>query len=142
MGDSTRINLNVTPTALNAGEMSGESANRFGSGALEHAAKLAEAAASTSTTTTSTNASSRGSQQANGVAANLSLSGDNYKLDVGSTPTGGEFTRLVGGVEWTPKLTQYSSLNLKAERRAVTDSLLSYVGVKDKSTGESWGYHP
>lgn len=139
VGDSTRINLNVTPTALNAGEMSGESANRFGSGALEHAAKLAEAAASTSTTTTSTNASSQGSQQANGVAANLSLSGDNYKLDVGSTPTGGEFTRLVGGVEWTPKLTQYSSLNLKAERRAVTDSLLSYVGVKDKSTGESWG---
>lgn len=139
VGDSTRLSLNVTPTSLNAGEMSGEAANRFGSGALEHAEKLAEAAASTSTTTTSTNASSQGSQQANGVAASLSLSGDSYKLDVGSTPTGGEFTRLVGGVEWNPKLTQNSSLNLKAERRAVTDSLLSYVGVKDKSTGESWG---
>ncbi|XTZ39158.1 cellulose synthase subunit BcsC-related outer membrane protein [Salmonella enterica] len=139
IGDSTRLNLNVTPVSLNAGEMSGEAANRFGSGALEHAEKLAAAAESTSTTTSSTNASSQGGQQANGVAANLSLSGDSYKLDIGSTPTGGEFTRLVGGVEWNPKLTQYSSLNLKAERRAVTDSLLSYVGVKDKSTGESWG---
>lgn len=139
IGDSTRLSLNVTPVSLNAGEMSGEAANRFGTGALDHAAKLAEAAASTSTTTTSTNADSQGGQQANGVAASLSLSGDHYKLDVGSTPTGGEFTRLVGGVEWNPQLTQNSSLNLKAERRAVTDSLLSYVGVKDKSTGESWG---
>jgi len=139
IGDATRLSLNVTPVSLNAGEMSGEAANRFGSGALEHAEKLAEAAASTSTTTSSTNAASQGSQQANGVAASLSMSGDSYKLDIGSTPTGGEFTRLVGGVEWNPKLTQNSSLNLKAERRAVTDSLLSYVGVKDKSTGESWG---
>jgi hypothetical protein len=139
VGDSTRLSLNITPTSLNSGEMSDEAANRFGSGALEHASKLAAAAASTTTTTTSTDATSQGSQQANGVAANLSLSGDSYKLDVGSTPTGGEFTRLVGGVEWNPKLTQNSSLSLKAERRAVTDSLLSYVGVKDKSTGESWG---
>lgn len=139
VGDSARLSLNVSPVSLNAGEMSGDSANRFGSGQLTHATRLAAAAASTTTTATSTNADAQSGQQANGVETNLSLSGDSYKLDIGNTPTGGEFTRLVGGVEWMPKLSRNSSLDLKAERRAVTDSLLSYVGAKDKTTGESWG---
>jgi hypothetical protein len=91
------------------------------------------------TTTHVTDADAQSGQQANGVETNLSLTGDSYKLDIGNTPTGGEFTRLVGGVEWMPKLSRNSSLDLKAERRAVTDSLLSYVGAKDKTTGESWG---
>jgi Tfp pilus assembly protein PilF len=138
VGDSTRLSLNVSPVSLNAGEMSDEAANRFGSGAITHATRLAAAAAST-TTTTSTNADAQSGQQVNGVETNLSISGDSYKLDIGSTPTGGEFTRLVGGVEWNPRLSRNGSLDLKAERRAVTDSLLSYVGVKDKTTGESWG---
>jgi hypothetical protein len=139
--DSARLSLNVSPVSLNAGEMSGNSANRFGSGQITHATKLA-AAASTTTTTTSTDADAQSGQQANGVETNLSLTGDSYKLDIGNTPTGGEFTRLVGGVEWMPKLSRNSSLDLKAERRAVTDSLLSYVGAKDKTTGESWGRSP
>jgi hypothetical protein len=139
--DSARLSLNVSPVSLNAGEMSGNSANRFGSGQITHATKLA-AAASTTTTTTSTDADAQSGQQANGMETNLSLTGDSYKLDIGNTPTGGEFTRLVGGVEWMPKLSRNSSLDLKAERRAVTDSLLSYVGAKDKTTGESWGRSP
>lgn len=139
VGDSTRLSLNVSPVSLNAGEMSDEAANRFGSGAITHATKLAAAAASTTTTTTSTNADAQSGQQVNGVETNLSLKGDSYTLDIGSTPTGGEFTRLVGGVEWNPRISRNGSLDLKAERRAVTDSLLSYVGVKDKTTGESWG---
>lgn len=137
--DSARLSLNVSPVSLNAGEMSSNSANRFGSGPITHATRLAAAAASTTTTTTSTDADAQSGQQANGVETNLSLTGDSYKLDIGNTPTGGQFTRLVGGVEWMPKLSRNSSLDLKAERRAVTDSLLSYVGAKDKSTGESWG---
>lgn len=137
--DSARMSLNVSPVSLNAGEMSSNSANRFGSGPITHATRLAAAAASTTTTSTSTDADTQSGQQANGVETNLSLTGDSYKLDIGNTPTGGEFTRLVGGVEWMPKLSRNSSLDLKAERRAVTDSLLSYVGAKDKTTGESWG---
>lgn len=95
--DSARLSLNVSPVSLNAGEMSGNSANRFGSGQITHATKLA-AAASTTTTTTSTDADAQSGQQANGMETNLSLTGDSYKLDIGNTPTGGEFTRTVGGV--------------------------------------------
>ncbi|QGU89588.1 cellulose biosynthesis protein BcsC [Erwinia sorbitola] len=79
------------------------------------------------------------SQNATGVELNLALSGDSYKIDLGSTPLGQDLSTLVGGVKWAPKLTDYLTLVLTGERRAVTDSLLSYVGVKDKYSGKSWG---
>lgn len=90
---------------------------------------------------TSTQNNSSDSQTASGVELNLALSGDNYKADIGSTPlgTGIGLDTLVGGVKWAPKLTDYLTLILTAERRAVTDSLLSYVGVKDQLTGKTWG---
>ncbi|MBM3074333.1 cellulose biosynthesis protein BcsC [Lelliottia sp. RWM.1] len=79
------------------------------------------------------------SQKANGIELNMALSGKDYKLDIGSTPLGQDLSTLVGGVKWSPKLTDYLSLILTGERRAVTDSLLSYVGMKDKYSGETWG---
>lgn len=79
------------------------------------------------------------SQKANGVDLNMALSGKDYKLDIGSTPLGQDLSTLVGGVKWSPKLTDYLSVILTGERRAVTDSLLSYVGMKDKYSGETWG---
>lgn len=79
------------------------------------------------------------SQRANGVELNMALSGKDYKVDIGSTPLGEDLSTLVGGVKWSPKLTNYLSLIFTGERRAVTDSLLSYVGMKDKYSGEEWG---
>jgi hypothetical protein len=35
-------------------------------------------------------------------------------------------------VQWSPKLTDFLTLILTGERRAMTDSLLSYVGVEDR----------
>ncbi|HBT52403.1 MAG TPA: cellulose synthase, partial [Erwinia persicina] len=67
------------------------------------------------------------------------LSGDSYRIDLGNTPLGQDLSTMVGGVKWAPKLTDYLTLILTGERRAVTDSLLSYVGVKDKFSGKSWG---
>ena len=83
--------------------------------------------------------SSTDSQNANGVELNMALSGDSYRLDIGSTPLGQDLNTLVGGVKWSPKLTNYLTLILTGERRAVTDSLLSYVGLKDRYSGERWG---
>lgn len=83
--------------------------------------------------------SSTDSQNANGVELNMALSGDSYRLDIGSTPLGQDLNTLVGGVKWSPKLTNYLSLIFTGERRAVTDSLLSYVGLKDSYSGETWG---
>ncbi|SLJ99542.1 Tetratricopeptide repeat-containing protein [Enterobacter sp. NFR05] len=79
------------------------------------------------------------SQNGNGVELNMALSGDSYRLDIGSTPLGQDLNTLVGGVKWSPKLSNYLSLIFTGERRAVTDSLLSYVGLKDAYSGKTWG---
>ncbi|WP_312454837.1 cellulose synthase subunit BcsC-related outer membrane protein [Pseudescherichia sp.] len=82
---------------------------------------------------------STSSQKANGVELAMALSGEQYRIDIGSTPLGEDLNTLVGGVQWSPKLTDYLTLILKGERRAVTDSLLSYVGMKDSFSGGRWG---
>lgn len=79
------------------------------------------------------------SKNANGVELSLALSGENYRADIGTTPLGQDLSTLVGGVKWSPKLTNYLSLILTAERRAVKDSLLSYIGLEDKYSGQTWG---
>ncbi|MBF7997726.1 cellulose biosynthesis protein BcsC [Rahnella laticis] len=80
-----------------------------------------------------------GNQSATGVEVNAALTGDSYKADIGSTPLGQDLNSLVGGVQWAPKLTDFTTLRLTAERRAVTDSILSYVGTKDNYSGKTWG---
>ncbi|KAA8998619.1 tetratricopeptide repeat protein [Affinibrenneria salicis] len=85
------------------------------------------------------NADSPGAQKANGVELSLALAGDSYKADIGTTPLGQEMSSLVGGAQWSPKLSDYTTLTLNAERRPITDSLLSYVGVRDKISGKRWG---
>lgn len=83
--------------------------------------------------------SSTDSQKANGVELAMALSGEQYRIDIGTTPLGQDLSTLVGGVQWSPKLTDYLTLIFKGERRAVTDSLLSYVGMKDAYSGKTWG---
>lgn len=79
------------------------------------------------------------SKNANGVELSMALTGANYRADIGTTPLGQDLNTVVGGVKWSPKLTDYLSLILTAERRAVKDSLLSYVGLKDSYSGKTWG---
>ncbi|MDE4768087.1 cellulose synthase subunit BcsC-related outer membrane protein [Klebsiella pneumoniae] len=58
---------------------------------------------------------------------------------LGMQSTNSSETPTVGGVKWSPKLTNYLSLILTGERRSLTDSLLSYVGLKDAYSGKTWG---
>lgn len=84
-------------------------------------------------------AGSSGAQRSSGAELSLSLSGDAYQLDAGTTPLGQGKNRLVGGLRWSPEIAGNTRLTVNAERRAVTDSLLSYVGTKDKFSGKRWG---
>lgn len=143
-GDS-RLDLNVTPISLNAGSSSDESSRRFGTGALIQG-QVGEEMYNASTTTPpelpnidKIKVPSQGSQSASGVEVAMALTGEQYKLDVGSTPLGQDLNTVVGGVQWSPQLTDYLKLVLTGERRAVVDSLLSYVGVEDKYSGKKWG---
>ncbi|RRZ91625.1 cellulose biosynthesis protein BcsC [Erwinia sp. 198] len=131
----TRFNFTLTPVTLNAGSASGTSLARVGTQALEQG-RIARA---NNSAPSAVLLNSPGSQTASGVEVNLGLTNDNFKIDLGSTPLGQDLSTLVGGIQWSPKLTDYLTLILTGERRAVTDSLLSYVGTEDKLSGKKWG---
>ncbi|WP_312043953.1 cellulose synthase subunit BcsC-related outer membrane protein [Erwinia sp.] len=131
----TRFNFTLTPVTLNAGSASGTSLARVGTQALEQG-RIAQANKSLPSDVL---LNSPGSQAAAGVEVNLGLTNDNFKIDLGSTPLGQDLSTLVGGIQWSPKLSDYLTLILTGERRAVTDSLLSYVGTEDKLSGKKWG---
>lgn len=78
-------------------------------------------------------------QEDAGVALALAYEIGDIKADVGTTPLGFEVKNVVGGVTFAPQLSSTTTLKLTGERRAVTDSLLSYAGTVEPFTGKRWG---
>lgn len=62
-----------------------------------------------------------------------------FSADVGSTPLGFPIANVVGGVEFAPHLTRELVLRMSGGRRMVTNSELSYAGMKDPVSGREWG---
>jgi cellulose synthase operon protein C len=122
-GFGGRITARATPVLLNNGTLTGTAnALRFGSNA---ASGTALAPSDTSET---------------GAGLNVAYQrGNMLTVDAGSSPLGFPVATLLGGIEVAPKLTDQITLRLKAERRSVTDSLLSYAGERDPVTGTTWG---
>jgi cellulose synthase operon protein C len=79
------------------------------------------------------------SQHAQGVGLSAAYELGWLKADVGSSPVGFQQQNVLGGVELSPSLSDNVRLRVVAERRAVTDSVLSYAGTKDPGTGLAWG---
>jgi len=131
----SRFDFTMTPVSLSAGSAGGDAWRRFGTNSLVQGNVVATGGAKIDDVPNS----STDSQSATGVELNMALKGDSYKIDLGSTPLGQDLSTLVGGVQWSPKLTDFLTLILTGERRAMTDSLLSYVGVEDKTSGKRWG---
>lgn len=131
----SRFDFTMTPVSITAGSASGDAWRRFGANPLIQGIVVGTGAAKVDDVPSA----STDSQRASGVELNMALKGDSYKIDLGSTPLGQDLSTIVGGVQWSPKLTDFLTLVLTGERRAMTDSLLSYVGVTDKATGTKWG---
>ncbi|PYD71687.1 cellulose synthase [Novacetimonas hansenii] len=74
-----------------------------------------------------------------GVGLNLSYFNRWFNADVGSSPLGFAVANVVGGVEFSPHLTDNLILRISGGRRMVTDSELSYAGERDPGTGRTWG---
>ena len=117
-----RLKVTVTPVGLIAGTPSGFGRQFSGTNPLA-ANQTARARA----------------QVAGGAALDFGYAYGPVSADIGSTPLGFVETNVVGGVQYAPRLTSNLVLRLTAERRAVTDSLLSYGGQRDLRTGESFG---
>ncbi|EMH1771667.1 BCSC C-terminal domain-containing protein [Proteus mirabilis] len=137
-GEDWRWQFNINPVSITSGTASGERANRFGSGQLQHAERFAKNS-DNHDEKNKINADDAGSQRASGVELGLVLSDHNTRFDVGTTPLNKDSSTIVGGLTYSPKIGQNGQLTLTAERRAIKDSLLSYMGRTDPITGETWG---
>ncbi len=79
---------------------------------------------------------------ANGARSGISVGAgyrtDSLSADLGTTPLGFLLNNVVGGVEWTPRWNS-ADVTLGVSRRAVTNSELSFAGLRDPITGTPWG---
>lgn len=126
-----RLTGSVQPVAIDSGSPSADvqALRRFGTNALN--TSLAGSAAGLA---------QRRDTSAAGVALAVNyVRADWLKLDIGSTPLGFRGSNVVGGLELSPALTDRLRLRVAGERRAVTDSLLSWAGAVDDRTGTSMG---
>jgi cellulose synthase operon protein C len=120
VGLAGRVALQVTPVTLDAG-----AANL---GASDLGARLgAGGAAATSLQVRASGVEVRGRWQSRMVSA-----------DVGMTPIGFALPNLVGGVKLAVPVGSVDA-SVEVARREVTESVLSYAGVKDPATGKAWG---
>lgn len=123
VGDS-RLAIRATPVNLNAGGVSSNAKDRFGSGALG-------------------GSGSAGRQRDTGVGLAVAMENEamGLKADIGVTPMGFLYSTTVGGVSLNRPLNSSGSLryDLSLSRRAVTDSLTSFGGARDARTDLEWG---
>ena len=121
-GIGGRLTANVTAVSLDSGSLGQgfDTQRRFGAGALGGPAQNPRSTA---------------------AGVNLGVTyrrGDVFRFDVGSSPLGFPTTTLLGGIEFAPQIGT-ARLRLTGERRSVEDSLLSWAGQRDRTTGRNWG---
>ena len=74
-----------------------------------------------------------------GASLGLAYARNGVTIDIGSTPLGFREETILGGIEVTPRLSDTLQLRLKGERRSVTDSILSWSGLRDSASGAGFG---
>ncbi|MCR0983215.1 cellulose biosynthesis protein BcsC [Roseomonas populi] len=123
-----RLAASVQPVTIDSGSPSAsvQALRRYGTNVLD--------------TNLGANTAAARDTSATGVALALNyVRRDWLKLDVGTTPLGFRRTNVVGGIEISPALTDNLRIRVAGERRAVTDSLLSWAGAVDDRTGITMG---
>ena len=129
-GGYGRLKVQVTPTFIQSGQPAGSSKTLFGTNPIAVAAtpfgQLIPYGRSPTT-------------NSSGAALDVSYAYDFVTVDVGATPIGFQQSQVVGGIQFAPRLTNDLLLRVNFDRRAVTDSVLSFAGQRDGRTGEKWG---
>lgn len=126
-----RIGLSIAPTVIDAGAPNRSASARFGRNATAEALAIVAQEPTLLATPDS--------QYAAGVALSAYFESPTVQADIGTTPLGFEKTDVQAGFSWRPRLGAHGALKVFAERRPVTDSVLSYAGATDPVSGESWG---
>lgn len=126
-----RVSGKASAVVLDAGRPSGSGLARFGRNATAEAIGIVEQQPSQLT--------QADTQHASGVAVSVGYENKIVKADIGTTPLGFEKNQVAGGITVTPRLSRYATARIWAERRPVTDSVISYAGTTDPVSGAFWG---
>jgi len=126
-----RVSGKASAVVLDAGQPSGSGLARFGRNATAEAIGIVDQQPSQLTRAET--------QHASGVAVSVGYENKIVKADVGTTPLGFEKNQVAGGIAVTPRLSRYSTARIWAERRPVTDSVISYAGTTDPVSDQFWG---
>jgi len=118
--------LGVTPTGASAGSPGSPygTISRFGGGPVTALAMPERGA---------------GSQSDSGVGLSVGYESGGFRADIGSTPLGFGQSDVTAGARYRTALTDDLTVAVDLSRRPVTDSLLSFAGVRDARTGDRWG---
>jgi tetratricopeptide (TPR) repeat protein len=76
---------------------------------------------------------------AGGVGLGLAYAIAGFSVDIGTTPLGFEMPNIVGGISYAARLGEGFALQGSLSRRAVADSVLSYAGLQDPVSGDTFG---
>lgn len=134
-GVGGRLTARVSAVSLDAGDLSPQlgSMRRYGG-----FASTLPGPSGTLTSQQAAQAGNTGSSQS-GVALGAAYSRPGFTVDIGTTPLGFLQENYVGGIEIAPEIGDGVRLRLTAERRAMTDTLLSWGGRRDPVTSTIWG---
>lgn len=128
---SGRVYAKAEATVIDAGRPTGSGLARFGRNATPEATAIVAEEES--------DLSDADSQHASGVAFSAGYTSDAIQAEVGTTPVGMGKTKVTFRAAATPKLSDAVRASAWAERKPVTDSVVSYAGTRDPVTGERWG---
>ena len=73
-----------------------------------------------------------------GIALGFGWQNENWRVDIGTTPQGFLISNIVGGLLYQNSLGDFS-YDIEIERRALTNSVLSYAGLEDVNQNDIWG---
>ena len=73
-----------------------------------------------------------------GIDVGLGWQNENWRFDIGTTPLGFLVEDIVWGINYKSSLGDFG-YGVELEKRPVTNSVLSYAGLKDVNTGKVWG---
>ena len=115
LGDSVRMTFIASPVVLDAGTPGTQATVQLGTVPLGTAGSP---------------------MGASGVGAEVQVATQNFGARLGMTPEGFPIENVIGGIQYRP---EGGPILITAYRNPITDTLLSYAGVRDPGSGQVWG---
>ena len=137
-----RLIANATPISINSGQLDSTSASTlrgYGSNALVQSLYTQQNGQSQQVSQTLRDRLAPRDTSLVGYGLGLGYQRGAFTGDLGTSPVGFRRQNVIGGIEVAPALTNALRLRITGEQRSVTDSVLSWSGVRDPRTGNTWG---